>query len=451
MKTGGVVNALPLGFHSSRVVEAARRALAGGELRIGWFAAPPRSLAQGAVVFAALAGLGFAEGGLLPRTWRLASIAFLALAAAALLARRPGPLRRLEVAVVGVFAALVVWTAASAAWSTRPTASLLQGERVLVFAAAVLAFVLLAERAAAAHALAGALAATTVLAAYGLVRYVVAPPPLDVYEGRLLYEPLGYANALGIVVAIGIVLSVGLARIARGRARAAALAPVAVLAPALYLTSSRGAVVALVAGLVVLLAVGRSRTTVLALAGAIAIGAAALALSHVPLSRLAGENRPHYWRVAVEDAGDHPALGSGAGTYGDYWLRHRPVRTFTRTAHSLYLQSLAELGPVGLVLVVTALGLPLLALRRRRDPLAAAAAGAYVAYLVHTGIDWDWELPGATLAGLVCGAALAVAARGADAGSQSTRARTPLLVAVVALAAVEVVRLATGPGTPFGV
>ena len=56
--------------------------------------------------------------------------------------------------------------------------------------------------------------------------------------------------------------------------------------------------------------------------------------------------------------------------------------------------------------------IPLVALgKARRHPLASAAAGAYVAFLVHTGVDWDWELAAVTLTGLSCGAAILVAAR----------------------------------------
>jgi O-antigen ligase len=186
------------------------------------------------------------------------------------------------------------------------------------------------------------------------------------------------------------------------------------------------------------------------MAAGIVVTVIAASLHDLSLSRFAGENRPHYWRVALSDYGDHPLLGSGAGTYGDYWLHHRPIPSFTRTAHSLYLQSLAELGPVGLGLVVAALGLPLLALRERRHPLAAAAAGGYVAYLVHTGIDWDWEMPATTLAGLVCAVAVLVAARDERDRVISPRTRTALLAAATALAALGFVRLATGPTTPFG-
>jgi hypothetical protein len=65
------------------------------------------------------------------------------------------------------------------------------------------------------------------------------------------------------------------------------------------------------------------------------------------------------------------------------------------------------LGIVGLALLGCALLVPLSAVAsRRRDPLVPVAAAAYVAFLVHTGLDWDWEMPVTTLAGLACAAAL---------------------------------------------
>jgi hypothetical protein len=35
-----------------------------------------------------------------------------------------------------------------------------------------------------------------------------------------------------------------------------------------------------------------------------------------------------------------------------------------------------------------------------------AAAAAYVAFLVHAGLDWDWEMPVVVVAALSCAAAL---------------------------------------------
>jgi tetratricopeptide (TPR) repeat protein len=88
-------------------------------------------------------------------------------------------------------------------------------------------------------------------------------------------------------------------------------------------------------------------------------------------------------------------------------------------------------------LLLAALGVPLLALRTaRRNPLGAAAAGGYAAYLVHAALDWDWELPAVTLAGLSCGVALLVARRSAaDERPLGIRLRALGLAAMVVPAA----------------
>ncbi|MGH3103341.1 MAG: hypothetical protein ACRDN6_04505, partial [Gaiellaceae bacterium] len=118
---------------------------------------------------------------------------------------------------------------------------------------------------------------------------------------------------------------------------------------------------------------------------------------------------------------------------------------------SVYLQSLAELGPLGLLLVVTALGLPLVRLRRRwDDPLVPAATAAYVAFVLHAGIDWDWEMPAVGLAGIFCGAALLVATRGQPRQEMPIWTRAALISLVLGLTVVALVRFGTGPRTPFG-
>jgi O-antigen ligase len=131
------------------------------------------------------------------------------------------------------------------------------------------------------------------------------------------------------------------------------------------------------------------------------------------LFSLSGSNRSEYWRVAWREWKVDPVLGGGAGSYQRFWLRHRRNDLPVRDAHSLYLETLAELGPLGLALLLCALAVPLAAARAaRRNPLAAGALGAYVAFLVHAGIDWDWEMPAVTVAALACGVALLLAARG---------------------------------------
>ena len=99
-----------------------------------------------------------------------------------------------------------------------------------------------------------------------------------------------------------------------------------------------------------------------------------------------------------------PVLGAGAGGFERTWLRERPALLFVRDAHDLYLETLAELGAVGLALLLVALLAPLSRARRAvREPAGAAALAAYVALLVHAVLDWDWELPAVTLCTIVLG------------------------------------------------
>jgi Flp pilus assembly protein TadD len=134
------------------------------------------------------------------------------------------------------------------------------------------------------------------------------------------------------------------------------------------------------------------------------------------LFSLSGSNRSEYWHVAWGEVEAHPWLGGGAGSYQRFWLRHRRNALPVLDAHSLYLETLAELGPIGLGLLLCALVVPLAVVRRARPhPLVGAAAGAYVAFLLHAAIDWDWEMAAVTLAAVACGAAVLLAARGAEA------------------------------------
>ena len=208
-------------------------------------------------------------------------------------------------------------------------------------------------------------------------------------------------------MALGVVLALGLLGDTHGIQRAALTAAAATCAIALLLTSSRGAWLSTLVGLGVLAAMRYRRPLLIA---AIASAGVVLLLLAAPQTSLG--DRPAYWTVALADASEHVVLGSGAGSFDDYWLAHRPIPAYVRDAHNLYLETAAELGILGLALLVVALGAPLVAAARARDRrLVTTAAGAYVAFLVHAGLDWDWEMPVTTFAGLSCGAALLVAAR----------------------------------------
>ena len=423
-----------------------------GALWVVWQRAAP-----GIVGFTTVLVDGIAGGAYFPRACRLTSFALLAFALAALIGRRSVALGRGERVFLGLVAALTAWTAASTIWSDTSGTSILEGERDIVYLSAVAAVLLCVRRESVPVLLGGVLAGITAVAGYGLFTYVIYDHPLNPIEGKLLFEPLGYANGLGIYAAIGTLLAAGLALSLRPPLlRLVCLAPVGILLPSLYLTGSRAAELSLAAGLVVLVRFSRRLPRVVtgafaaAAAAAVAlVAAASLHQEHNVLSGLFGANRPHYWHVAWHEFRLNPVLGSGAGTFDRYWLLYRPVGSFARDAHSLYLETLAELGPIGLVLLLAALALPLLVLRGRRDPMLATAAAGYVAYLVHTGVDWDWELPVVTLCGLVCGSGLLLWTRTRDAPELRPWERVALIVPAVALAILVLVRLETGPKLPF--
>jgi O-antigen ligase len=409
--------------------------------RISWIEALPAIATFGVVLIVGLAG-----GGFFPRTWRFTLLALLLLSAAALVARDRITFRRREWVALTTFGALTAWTAASSEWSSLPTGSLIESERTLLYTVALLTVLVGVAASSLPHILLGALAGVTGVSAYALGRHVLSPPPPDPFQGTHLHEPFGYSNAIGIFLVLGIVLAIGLSVAARSpAARLAVLAPLLVLLPTLYLTSSRGAWVALPVGVAASLYVGgaiRSRAVLLSLlAVGIAVAVVIGSERGQPFT-LFGENRPHYWRVAWQDFEANPILGSGAGTFGAFWLEHRPVDEFVHDAHSLFLESLAELGSPGLALLVVGFGVPLVALRRRQDPFVAAAAGAYVAFLLHAAVDWDWEFGAVGLVGVGCAAAVLVGTRPERTQPISIVTRGLLLLAVVVLAAFVVARLA---------
>jgi hypothetical protein len=160
------------------------------------------------------------------------------------------------------------------------------------------------------------------------------------------------------------------------------------------------------------------------------------------LFNLSSNRRVTLWKVAWHEAKAHLVTGDGAGSFERYYLQHRTTALGVEDAHSLYLETLAELGAVGLGLLVLALAVPLVAaIRHRRHPLVPFACAAYVAYLVHAAVDWDWELAGVTLAAVLCGLACVVAERGDGRPLLRLRVRAAGAAVAVGLAALTIVGL----------
>jgi hypothetical protein len=156
-----------------------------------------------------------------------------------------------------------------------------------------------------------------------------------------------------------------------------------------------------------------------------------------------GNGREESLSVAWDAGRERPILGHGAGSFGYLWYEERPSGLVIRDAHSLYAETFAELGVVGISLLASALLLPLVAAVRVRDSrLVPASAAVYLAWVAHAGLDWDWEIVGVTLTGLLAGSvALLAAERGVEEASVPPGARWPLLAASVALTTFALVSL----------
>jgi O-antigen ligase len=363
-------------------------------------------------------------------------------------------------------------------------------------------------------------------------------------KGRLSY-PIGYWNALGSALALLVVLLAWLTGSARSVAgRAAATGLLVLPALGIFLTSSRGAVVAGAVGVLVLLAAVEKRTrligslaiaapgclavilvadaqgtttgsegTVLlavtiasvllvaairrgvdaglervAAPGAAGLTAAGLAVVVLIIGAVAanpserwdhfkslpaptaagngfaashlasgsGSGRYQFWSAALDAFDDKPIAGIGAGGYEAWWTSDADFSYSVKNAHSLFFENMAELGLIGLILIVgfiaTAASAGISRLRIGPRPEVGAGLAVLAAGTLSAAIDWTWQLP-ATFAGVVIAAALLTgpgslpANKGSDPMGSDPRVASPrrrLGLRAVALAGSLLLTLACG-------
>ncbi len=148
-----------------------------------------------------------------------------------------------------------------------------------------------------------------------------------------------------------------------------------------------------------------------------------------------GSVRARYWKEALEIFKAHPALGAGAAGYETARLRYRTEPLDVRQAHGYVVQTLADLGLVGLVVTLALLLAWMAAAGRathpfnrrwaaRRAPPSLAWRHAPMAYTperigmltmlcvvvtfgVHSFADWTWYVPGDACVALLCAGWLA--------------------------------------------
>ena len=462
-----------------------------------------------AVVIFGPTALAFFSGGYFGPARLIAAMAAWALViVVALVGPRPLPASTPGRVALAGLALLTAWTAVSIAWAPLGGRAQDDLERLVLYLGFFFAATVLLRGAGVRRWLEPAL----VLGAFVVIAYALAerllPGAIELTRSKSaagrLEQPISYWNALGLLGAIGLVLATRVAGDpGRERAlRAAAAAAGVALGLGVYLSFSRGALAAVAAGVLFLVALapeGRPQvraviavlgpavvasfvasllptvesidrgqrgdstdglimfaalvllagvaafvvarrpseranmrsapklpvsrpTAVLTGAGILIVGAtlAAAVLEGKPEgtspvhgadpARLGSidTNRYRYWEVAISTWGDKPIQGVGSGGFQVEWLRQHDRVDKSGDAHSLYLETLAELGVVGFAFLMAFLfgtAAAVVRLHRTSPGAATGLAAGLATWAVHAGLDWDWEMPAVTLPALMLGAA----------------------------------------------
>jgi hypothetical protein len=145
-----------------------------------------------------------------------------------------------------------------------------------------------------------------------------------------------------------------------------------------------------------------------------------------------GSVRARYWNEALEIFKDNPLLGVGADGYETARLRYRTELLNVGQAHGFVVQTLADLGLLGLLVVLALLGAWLTAAGRPTHPFNRRFSGwrwrslvgrqrVYTAervglltmlclvatFGIHSLVDWTWYIPGDACVALLCAGWLA--------------------------------------------
>ena len=160
-----------------------------------------------------------------------------------------------------------------------------------------------------------------------------------------------------------------------------------------------------------------------------------------------GSVRSRYWAEAFEMWENEPVTGVGGGGYATARPRYRQDLLDVRHAHGFVPETMAELGLLGLAVVLGLLTAWILAARRTiratRDPERAGMVtltAVAVTFGAHTCIDWTWAIPGTAAVGLL--AAAWVAGRGTEPFGARPLVRTRDPRRAAAIAAVALLALA---------
>jgi hypothetical protein len=147
---------------------------------------------------------------------------------------------------------------------------------------------------------------------------------------------------------------------------------------------------------------------------------------------LSGNGRYTYWKVDLHAMSGHWGTGFGPGTFQLVWLPRAPFGSYVINAHSLYVETLSDVGIVGLVLLagffVVVVGRAVERVVRggfESRALAAGVAAVMLAFLTSAAFDWVWQVPVLPVAFLLLAAAVLVPAPPMRVAGRTAAARDP--------------------------
>ena len=235
----------------------------------------------------------------------------------------------------------------------------------------------------------------------GMERWRVYQPLYETVPGRLTGTLGVSSNFFGALMLIPTMLAAG--RFAKATERLHAVGYGIATAATLFglvLSYTRASVVALAAGVVVLLVLLRRLRPTLLLVGLLV---AASVLTPI-LSRFSeGNDRLALAGRSLETIGERPVTGLGSGEFVDAQFdEERPV--LIATPHNSFLLAAAETGIPGGVLLFLAAAAPgavlafWVVIRRRHDPIVVAATAGLFAFGVQTFSNNLFHIPGVAAA-----------------------------------------------------
>ena len=147
-----------------------------------------------------------------------------------------------------------------------------------------------------------------------------------------------------------------------------------------------------------------------------------------------GSGRWQFWSAALAQFRAHPLNGGGAGSYETWWMQHGSFAYTVHDAHSLWLQTLGELGVLGIVPLALAFGGALAfgawrlrAVRPSERVAVASLIALLVGWMLGAAVDWIWELAAVGAIGVAALALLCARSSEVRDGAAGTERRAALV------------------------